>query len=362
MSSPSQLNQAHAWLVLKFGGTSVSTAANWHNVAQVLRARIAEHFRPLVVHSALSGITDRLESLLTAAMTGAHAPILQQIESAHRALAAELRVSPNAQFESFTRELRALAGQAAERRAIDDALRARVMAMGELLATTLGVEFLNAQGIATAWVDARQVLRADDRQNATHTASLLSATCDFAPDSTLQSTWASLDRVVLTQGFIAANAAGDTVLLGRGGSDTSAAYFAAKLNAARLEIWTDVPGLFSANPRAVPTARLLRQLHYDEAQEIASNGAKVLHPRCILPVRQYKIPLHVYATQAPGLEGTVVSANVADVSGLQAAWIVGRPGVDIGNQRHGVLGPHRQYFERCGLKFSDGRFGRLVPG
>ncbi|HEY0747759.1 MAG TPA: bifunctional aspartate kinase/diaminopimelate decarboxylase [Steroidobacteraceae bacterium] len=355
MSSPSQLNQAPAWLVLKFGGTSVSTAANWHNVAQVLRARIAERFRPLVVHSALSGITDRLESLLSAAMTGGHAPILQQIESTHRALAAELRVSPNAQFESFTRELRVLARQVAERRVVDDALCARVMAMGELLATTLGVEFLNAQGIATAWVDARQVLRAQTLQNATDRASLLSATCDFAPDSTLQSAWASLDRVVLTQGFIAANAAGDTVLLGRGGSDTSAAYFAAKLNAARLEIWTDVPGLFSANPRAVPTARLLRQLHYDEAQEIASNGAKVLHPRCILPVRQYKIPLHVYATQAPGLEGTVVSANVAD-SAAQVKAIAIKKGITLVSMESpgmwhqvGFLADAFQVFKQHGL-------------
>ncbi len=100
---------------------------------------------------------------------------------------------------------------------------------------------------------------------------------------------------------------GDTVLLGRGGSDTSGAYLAAKLAAERLEIWTDVPGMFSANPRSTPTARLLRALHYDEAQEIASNGAKVLHPRCLLPVRQYRIPLHVHATQSPDLEGTVVS-------------------------------------------------------
>src|ERR1700732_995726 len=161
-------------------------------------------------------------------MTAGHESVLQHIESAHRGLAAQLGVSPNTQFERFTRELRALAGQVAERRTIDDAQRARIMAMGELLATTLGAEFLNAQGIATSWVDARQVLRADDRKNATHTASLLSATCDFAPDSTLQSAWASLDRVVLTQGFIAANSAGDTVFLGRGGSDTSAAYFAAK--------------------------------------------------------------------------------------------------------------------------------------
>jgi bifunctional diaminopimelate decarboxylase / aspartate kinase len=134
--------------------------------------------------------------------------------------------------------------------------------------------------------------------------------------------------VVITQGFIAANAEGDTVLLGRGGSDTSSAYFAAKLSAARLEIWTDVPGLFSANPRAVPTARLLRQLHYDEAQEIASNGAKVLHPRCVLPVRQYKIPLHVYATQAPHLEGTVVCADVAD-SAAQVKAIAIRKGITL---------------------------------
>src|SRR5580698_6297077 len=319
---------AELWLVLKFGGTSVSTAENWHNIARVLRARAAEGFRPVVVHSALSGITDRLEALLSAALNGSHQSILDGIERAHRSLAERLSVVPNAQFDAFLRELRELVGTLAERRTIGDAARARVMAMGELLATTLGAEFLNAQGIGTVWVDARTVLRADDRPSATHKASLLSATCDFTPDLNLQASWRSLDKVVITQGFIAANAAGDTVLLGRGGSDTSAAYFAAKLSAARLEIWTDVPGLFSANPRAVPTARLLRELHYDEAQEIASNGAKVLHPRCVLPVRQYKIPLHVYATQAPGLEGTVVSANVAD-SAAQVKAIAIKKGITL---------------------------------
>ena len=202
------------------------------------------------------------------------------------------------------------------------------MAMGELLATTLGAAFLNAQGISTAWADARQVLRADARPARHCKSSFLSATCDFAPDAELQARWRALDQVVITQGFIAANAAGESVLLGRGGSDTSGAYFAAKLSAARLEIWTDVPGMFSANPRAVPTARLLRALHYDEAQEIASNGAKVLHPRCVLPVRQYKIPLHVYATQAPGLEGTIVSANVAD-SAAQVKAIAIKKGITL---------------------------------
>ena len=116
----------------------------------------------------------------------------------------------------------------------------------------------------------------------------------------------------MTQGFIASDAAGDTVLLGRGGSDTSAAYLAAKLAAQRLEIWTDVPGMFSANPRATPQARLLRSLHYDEAQEIASSGAKVLHPRCILPAKSQQIPIAVYATQCPQIEGTHISAEGGD--------------------------------------------------
>jgi bifunctional diaminopimelate decarboxylase / aspartate kinase len=328
MSSPLKRDPAQPWIVLKFGGTSVSSAANWHNIAQIVRTRIAEGFRPSIVHSALSGITDRLDSLLTSVMQGSHAPILDQIEHAHRALAERLNVKPNSQFEEFLTELRALAGALAEHHRMDDEARARVMAMGELLATTIGAEYLISQGIGAHWIDARRVLHADEQLNATYKASLLSATCDFTPDSALQAHWRALDGVVITQGFIASNAAGQTVLLGRGGSDTSAAYFAAKLSAARLEIWTDVPGMFSANPRSVPTARLLRELHYDEAQEIASNGAKVLHPRCVLPVRQYGIPLHVYATQAPGLEGTVITANVAD-SAAQVKAIAIKKGITL---------------------------------
>jgi diaminopimelate decarboxylase/aspartate kinase len=316
------------WVVLKFGGTSVSSVSNWHNIARVLRERIAEGLRPVVVHSALSGITDRLESLLAAAVGGAHAPGLERIESAHRDLARELGVEPGAVFEAFLGELESLTAEIARTREIDERHRARVMAMGELLATALGCEFLNAQHIATRWVDARTVLRAEQRAGSNVKASFLSATCDFAPDRTLMAAWQAIDGVIITQGFIASNAAGDTVLLGRGGSDTSSSYFAAKLAASRLEIWTDVPGLFSANPRTIPTARLLRALHYDEAQEIASNGAKVLHPRCVLPVRQYKIPLHVYATQAPGMEGTVISADVAG-SAAQVKAIAIKKGITL---------------------------------
>ena len=316
------------WVVLKFGGTSVSSASNWHNIAGVLRERMAAKLRPAVVHSALSGITDKLESLLAASLVGGQAPVLAEIERKHRDLADKLAITPSPQFDGFIEDLKRMADAIAETRELGDRVRARVMAMGELLSTALGATFLNAQGIATAWVDARQYLRAEARHGSNEKASLLSATCDFAPDAELQARWRELDQVIISQGFIASNDDGDTVLLGRGGSDTSGSYFAAKLSAVRLEIWTDVPGLFSANPRVVPTARLLRALHYDEAQEIASNGAKILHPRCVLPVRQYKIPLHVYATQAPGLEGTIVSANVAD-SAAQVKAIAIKKGITL---------------------------------
>jgi bifunctional diaminopimelate decarboxylase / aspartate kinase len=343
------------WVVLKFGGTSVSSVSNWHNIAGVVRARIGANLRPVIVHSALSGITDKLEALLTAALLGAQGPALKRIERAHRELADGLRVRPPERFEVFLDELRREADELARSPILDDARRARIMAMGELLATSVGAAFLNAQGIATRWVDARDVLHAEVRQGATDTASLLSATCDFTPDAALQGEWRALNEVVITQGFIASNAGRQTVLLGRGGSDTSGAYFAAKLSAVRLEIWTDVPGLFSANPRAVPSARLLRAVHYDEAQEIASNGAKVLHPRCVLPVRQYKIPLHVYATQAPGLEGTVVSHNVAD-SAAQVKAIAIKKGITLVSMESpgmwhqvGFLADAFQVFKRHGL-------------
>ncbi|HEV2682505.1 MAG TPA: bifunctional aspartate kinase/diaminopimelate decarboxylase, partial [Rhodanobacter sp.] len=101
-----------------------------------------------------------------------------------------------------------------------------------------------------------------------------------------------------------------TVLLGRGGSDTSAAYFGALLKAQRVEIWTDVAGMFTANPRQVPGARLLQKLDYEEAQEIASTGAKVLHPRCLSPLREPRVPLLIKDTNRPELDGTVIGPEV----------------------------------------------------
>jgi diaminopimelate decarboxylase/aspartate kinase len=306
------MRPATSWIVLKFGGSSVSTLANWRNIAQVLRQRHASGARVLLVHSALTGMTDSLEQLLDPNYACGRDTLLAAIEERHRKLAAELAIPVSAELARQFAELRQMAAGVASVGEMSDRLRARVLASGELMVTELGVHYLRAQGLDAEACDARGMLRATERRSASGKASILSATCGFAPDAKLVERLSALAPIILTQGFIASDCDGATVLLGRGGSDTSAAYFAAKLSAARLEIWTDVPGMFSANPRSTPTARLLRALHYDEAQEIASNGAKVLHPRCILPARQYRIPLHIYATQSPQLEGTVVSHEGAD--------------------------------------------------
>ena len=309
---------ASEWIVLKFGGTSVSSLANWRNIAQVAAARARQGARVLIVHSAVSGITDRLEKLLDAARGQRHEEQLRFIEERHVRLAAELLIPLGELCERQLAELRQIAAGVALIGEVSDRTRARVMACGELMATDLGARFLRSQGLQAQWADARTMLSAEERTSASAKASVLSAVCNFAPDRLLEQRLRAMAPIVVTQGFIASDADGNTVLLGRGGSDTSGAYFAAKLRAQRLEIWTDVPGLFSANPRSTPTARLLRALHYDEAQEIATSGAKVLHPRCILPVRQYGIPLHVYATQAPELEGTVLSAEGDDTAQVKA--------------------------------------------
>jgi diaminopimelate decarboxylase/aspartate kinase len=177
------------------------------------------------------------------------------------------------------------------------------------MATTLGAAFLRTRGLDVTWLDARSLLRSVDLPNSSERARYLNATCEYESDPDAEACCRALDGIVLTQGFIASNARGETVILGRGGSDTSAAYIAAKVQAAGLEIWTDVPGMFSADPRIVQGARLLRSLSYAEAQEIASTGGSVLHPRCIGPARRHGIPLRIKDTTRPAMPGTLVSRD-----------------------------------------------------
>ncbi len=317
---------ASHWVVVKFGGTSVSTLANWRNIAFIARRRLDSGARVLIVHSAITKITDMLEKLLVAAQAGSPDEALAAIEDRHRQLTTDLGVGVSPQLQGYFDELRQMANGIALVRELSDRTRARVMANGELMATEIGARYLKTQRIDVTWMDAREMLSAEDR-GASAKGSVLSATCSFAPDAALEQRLDASTPAVITQGFIARDSEGNTCLLGRGGSDTSASYLGAKLRAKAIEIWTDVPGMFSANPRATPSARLIRALHYDEAQEIATSGAKVLHPRCLLPARQYQIPLYVYATQSPDLEGTLITGESAP--GAQVKAVCNRKGITL---------------------------------
>jgi bifunctional diaminopimelate decarboxylase / aspartate kinase len=321
------MRSASDWVVVKFGGTSVSTLVNWKNIALIVKRRVAAGNRVLVVHSAVTKITDLLEKLLVAAEAGKPDEPLKAIEDRHRQLTTELGLDVSPQLQGYFDELRQMANGIALVRELSDRTRARVMSNGELMATEIGSRFLRQQGIDVTWMDARDMLSAEDR-GASAKASVLSATCSFSPDAALEKKLDDSTAVVITQGFIARDAEGNTCLLGRGGSDTSASYLGAKIRARAIEIWTDVPGMFSANPRATSSARLIRRAHYDEAQEIATSGAKVLHPRCLLPARQYQIPLYVYATQTPDLEGTLITGDVGDGS-AQVKAVANRKGITL---------------------------------
>ncbi|MBW7929738.1 MAG: bifunctional aspartate kinase/diaminopimelate decarboxylase [Gammaproteobacteria bacterium] len=297
------------WIVLKFGGTSVASARNWAGIHELLVERIAAGYRPIVVHSALAGVSNRIQDALARVGREDVDEQLSAIEAAHLELAREMGVDGPALIGGYLAELAQLFAGMRLTGEVTPRLHARAMAMGELMSTTLGAAWLCSRGLETTWLDARRLLRAVEQPHATLRARFINARCAFDVDPAVQQACREARGVVLTQGFIAGNEAGETVILGRGGSDISGAYLAAKLAAAGLEIWTDVPGMFSANPRTVHGARLLRVLSYAEAQEIASMGGSVLHPRCLAPLRRHAIPLRVKDTTRPRLPGTLVSRD-----------------------------------------------------
>ena len=301
------------WVVMKFGGTSVSTAESWGRIAALLRSRLDAGLRPVVVHSAIKGVSNALQTLLQVAATDDPSDTLSEIRAQHYALAEALGLDGAELLDETLYELDQLIAGVRLVREVSVRVHVRIMALGELMATRLSAEYLASQSLPVQWVDARDLLTSRSRSNRQTANAYLSATCDFAADADLQSALAAHEKIILTQGFIARNKNGETVLLGRGGSDTSASYFAARLQARRLEIWTDVPGMFTADPRVVPSARLLVALHYDEAQELASAGNAVLHPRCITPIRESGIPLFIRSTTSPEIGGTVISSVTEEV-------------------------------------------------
>lgn len=311
-SADQQSTSAHPWVVLKFGGTSVATATRWKSIVALAKKRKDEGFRPVVVVSALSGITNLLLKIIDSSADKATAKtIADEIRARHLVLVEDLGIALPEQTASWLDRLDALTADLRAPRSTLD-WQAEVLAIGELCSSTLGAALFRHQGLSAAWLDSRDWLCALEQAHQSDWARWLSVNCSTQTQPKRAAELAATADAFVAPGFMASNAEGATVILGRGGSDTSAAYLGAILGAARVEIWTDVSGMFSADPRQVPNARLLARLDFEEAQEIATTGAKVLHPRSLAPVRDAGVPMWIRDTNRPELEGTVIDARVVE--------------------------------------------------
>jgi aspartate kinase len=285
-------------VVLKFGGTSVQDAAAMQRVAAIVAAQPGPR---VVVVSALSRVTD---ALVNAGDPEALAPHLtRHAEIAERLLppvaAAAVRREV-ARIAERLRELLELAG-AADAGAVRDA----IAACGEDLSAPLVAAVLVAHGVPAVPVDARRCIVTDDVHGgatALQPETSRRAAAELSPHL-------EAGRVPVVGGFVGATAGGITTTLGRGGSDVTAALLGAAIDAREVQIWTDVPGVLTADPRVVPEARTIARLSYAEAAELAYFGAKVLHPRTIEPAVARGIPVRILDSRDPQGPTTLVAAD-----------------------------------------------------
>jgi aspartate kinase len=299
---------------MKFGGTSVGDVAAFERVFHVVSTQIDR--RPVIVVSAMTKVTDSLLAAFDTAKNG-DAPTGFESLAAHfeRHLAVSrhyLKSQPNA----FTRELdlardelRDLLVRVSRRSLPLAMLRDAIVSYGEQLSSRLLAEVLTSRGIKARQVDSRRLIVTDDEYGAAQPI----------PDETAELVKLELEPLIAANdvpvmgGFIAANRGGETTTLGRGGSDYSAAIVAAALNAAELQIWTDVTGVMTCDPRVCAEARTIPVLSYEEAAELAYFGAKVLHPKTIKPAVDNAIPVRVCNTFEPSEVGTMVLADSGEV-------------------------------------------------
>jgi len=309
------------WIVLKFGGSTVVEPRHWLTIASQIKHKIELGYRPFLVLSALKNVSNLLEGLIHQAVSGVYQAPISRIKELHYQLAANLNLEGEQLLTFWFSKLSAVCGEIHRQGYIEPKQHAKVLAMGELLSSTLGAAYLNQQGIDTHWKDARQLLVSKNGSDTYH--HFTDAQCYYEAES--EPLWghrlnfADDQHVIVTQGFIASDEQGETVLLGREGSDTSAAYFGALLAASRIEIWTDVPGVFTYNPNLLAEARQIPHLGYQQARRLAKFGAKVLHPRAIAPAEYAAIPVLVRSTRHPKLKGSLISSSQRfkrDVIGL----------------------------------------------
>lgn len=288
--------------VLKFGGTSVTGAERLDVIARVVRNRL-ERSRPLLVVSAFAGVTNLLRGLALAAAEGAEPEALEELRAIHRAALADFAPDD----EDATRTVESLLGEAEQLvrgiglvgecspRTLD-----QILSLGERLSSALIAAGLTTRGIPAHAVDASTLVVTD--------AQFGQAAVDFdATERKVRALPLDTGSLPVVTGYIGATASGARTTLGRGGSDYSGAVLAWALGAEELEIWTDVPGVMTADPRTVPDARPLRALGYSELLEMSHWGAKVVHPKTVRPLRERKVPLSIRNTLSPDDRGTLVT-------------------------------------------------------
>ncbi|HKP82905.1 MAG TPA: lysine-sensitive aspartokinase 3 [Pyrinomonadaceae bacterium] len=279
-------------IVMKFGGTSVAGAAAFENVARIVASE--REAAPVVVVSAMSGVTDAL-------LAGTNIASLQEVFERHRSVSRELLDDPAAftnRLSIAEQQIGALLEGTVERKRLQDA----VVSFGEILSSALLVELLNQRGIAARQVDARRCIITDEE----HTSAAPLMTETFAQSRSELLPVLESNVVPVLGGFIGATKQGTTTTLGRGGSDYTAALLGAALGASEIQIWTDVTGVLTADPRVVPEAQTIERLSYGEAAELAYFGAKVLHPKTIQPAIESSIPVRICNSRAPQEAGTLV--------------------------------------------------------
>lgn len=299
-------------VVHKFGGTSVGGAARIRSVASLLDAASAGQ-RVVAVVSAMSTVTNRLLAACDrAASGGAFEDAIDALESDHETAIAGLELGPDdsaatraavkQQLDALRTVLRAVAGI----RELTPRVKDFVAVFGEKMSARMVAAALRARALKAVHVDADTFLETDGEFGS---ASPLGEAADRGIRRTLGALLAEGTIPVVT-GFCGRSPDGSTTTLGRGGSDFSATILGGGLEADRVVIWTDVDGVYTADPRAVPEARLVEQLHYREAAELAFYGAKVLHPRTLQPVASRGIPVEVRNSFRPDARFTVVDGRL----------------------------------------------------
>lgn len=295
--------------VLKFGGSSVGSAATMEKVIEIVREAL-EAEPCAVVLSAMQGTTDALIEAGRSAERGddGYIEILSNINDKHTAAVNELfgdesHTAISDFLETSIGELSSLCEGVRLVRELSPKTLDRILSFGEIVSTRMVSAKLDAMGVKNTWMDSRQIIKTNSNHN--------NAAVDFSATNSLmkEAIGGAGTDLLIFPGFIASDAGGFTTTLGRGGSDYTAAIIAAAVDADILEIWTDVSGMMTADPRFVRNVRQIPRITYREAMELSHFGAKVIYPPTIQPVMAKGIPVLVKNTFAPNDVGTLIEAE-----------------------------------------------------